>query len=159
MSDGISSRINKTLSKQQLELFRNLINSIELRDLITQKAVYERFELDLGKKENKIEFRNSQKVETTDPVILKNGDVQFNPAYKIDILINETIAMSLFYHYGLVFQILDKETFDTVIKDEDVKQFFLSKQLPRITWSFLREEIYSAMNKCGIRSITLPMMK
>jgi hypothetical protein len=108
---GQPSNIKQELSSEQSLLFRDLLNSIDLRDMIISKASYARSEepIQENKENNNLNFKTSQRLPKTDPVLISDELVEFNPSYSIEISINDTKAMDLIYSYKLIFQVIDKK--------------------------------------------------
>lgn len=149
-----------TLSEDKMALFHELLGAIELHSIILHEMSFKRIPGYTPDGDRlKIGFNTQQRVSDNDPFKLAVHTISFNPQYEIKMIINENEIMGFKYHYGLVFEVRNAEVFERIFSDNQIRKFFVEIQLPRLTWSFLREEVSNAVRKCGFPPVTLPLMR
>lgn len=98
----------------------------------------------------------NQQFADNDPLVQEDGSLIFRPRYTFVIKNGENIIFEATMIAALQFSIEDKRVFDRNWAKEDVKKLFLEKQILRLMWTILRQQLMDCMSRHSMQPIPLP---
>ncbi|HOU39554.1 MAG TPA: hypothetical protein PKW16_11710 [Treponemataceae bacterium] len=135
-----------------------LLSTIELSEIIPTSLNSARLGANLGPGEN-VDLELTQAFADGDPVRSDPIKLVFRP--KFDILVKKGEA-HIFSHtstFVIVFTIANADVFDSLWKDDELKNVFLSKQITKILWPIFRQHVLDGMTRLGLPPVTLQWIR
>lgn len=158
---GIKLLKSNGLTDVQKEQFINLLSQIEIDSIVIDKMQVEKLVDDLSILENEdISVNISFAIREIDPQIT-DSTLLLKPLVKIELLVNEKVLFFMRFVYSVVYIIKpeNKKNIEAILSDSDIKDYFISKQVNKQLWPYLREEVSSTMSKCGLKPIYLQLLR
>ncbi|QTA38517.1 hypothetical protein JYK00_03070 [Thermosipho ferrireducens] len=143
------------LTKEQLKKYSEFLKGLELEDIWVKSDRYTFYD-DMHKPTpGNFDVRVSVKKDNTEIDVAKGRAIM---GYEIVISEKEKIIFKDEIDLVVNLQI-SKDSIDEIFSDNALKEFFIGKQLVKITWPFIREIFYTNLARVGIRPIILPFLK
>jgi hypothetical protein len=98
----------------------------------------------------------NQQFADDDPVINEDGSLIFRPKYFFSIKNGEKVVFEVTMIAALLFSIEDKDAFEKNWAKEEIKKLFLEKQIMRLMWTILRQQLMDCMSRHSLQPIPLP---
>lgn len=98
----------------------------------------------------------SQQFADNDPMRLEDGSLVFRPKYTFNVKVTEKSIFEATMIAGLLFSVEKKELFEKCWADESLKKLFLEKQIMRLMWTILRQQLMDCMSRHSLPPIPLP---
>lgn len=98
----------------------------------------------------------NQQFADNDPMILEDGSLVFRPKYTFTVKVDEVVIFEATMIAALLFSVENKETFESCWADEEVKKVFFEKQITRLMWTILRQQLMDCMSRHSLPPVPLP---
>ena len=98
----------------------------------------------------------NQQFADEDPVKISDTELVFRPKYVFQVKNKEDIVFEATMISALIFSVENKDSFEKCWKDEETRKFFLEKQIVRLMWTILRQQLMDCMNRHSFPPIPLP---
>jgi len=98
----------------------------------------------------------SQQFADDDPLILEDGSLVFRPKYSFNIKVGEKTIFEATMIAGLLFSVENRELFEKCWEDDALKKLFLEKQIMRLMWTILRQQLMDCMSRHSLPPVPLP---
>ena len=138
------------------EKFQQLIKMLQLFDVrfmdSHESVLCLPDNLALGKE---IEIESGQAFAKEDPVVTEES-IFFRVKYVFKFLCEKKVYFKTEYVVMISFKSKDVQKASELLKDEDLKKFFVEKQLNRTLWTILRGTIMDAFNRHSLPPVQLP---
>jgi len=142
-----------TLSKEEFGEFRKLIDSIELRDVITVKQAFE------ANRKHQVAEAVEVTIESAPAKITADAGLNVLKSYRVLVKQGKKSILIFSATYEILFTARNAEKVNAILENEKIRQFFEGLQLSKILWPFIREEFRTASSKAGMKPFTLPFLK
>ncbi len=91
-----------------------------------------------------------------DPMILEDGSLVFRPKYTFAVKVDEAVVFEATMIAALLFSVENKEKYESCWADEEVRKVFFEKQIMRLMWTILRQQLMDCMSRHSLPPIPLP---
>lgn len=92
-----------------------------------------------------------------DPTV-NNDAILFRTKFEFNFTIEGKVFFKTQYVIATTFIAQDTEKVLELLKDEELKDFFLKKQVNRTLWTVLRGTVMDAFNRHSLKPVSLPWM-
>lgn len=144
--------------KQEFSDLLKLLNLINIRLVESKESVVSNTGDTFAENDN-IELNTKVGLEQNSPEFINSKNIlMFNLRYVFTVSKNGENYFNATYIYVVSFTVSDKEKFDKLYRNDDVKEIFIKKQLHRTLWTILRGTLLDAFNRHSLQPITLPWL-
>lgn len=146
--------MNEQIQKELHELNSSLqIRSVQFQDVHSKRSSIF-FTPENWDTEASISW--NQQFADNDPMKLDNGTLVFRPKYTFTVKVEEAVVFEARMIAALLFSVENKEKFDSCWADTEVRKIFLDKQILRLMWTILRQQLMDCMSRHSLPPVPLP---
>ena len=98
----------------------------------------------------------NQQFADNDPMTLENGSLVFRPKYTFTVKVDEAVVFESTMIAALLFSVENREKFENCWADEEVRKVFFEKQITRLMWTILRQQLMDCMSRHSLPPVPLP---
>lgn len=139
------------------ELFQNLLKSLSLSIIQPTKIDFERLgEIPVG--ETNIQINWKMIYPKDEPFVIESNVLKLVPLFEVTISCKNQLIYSHKSIFILLMNILNKEEFESLWKDEEVQKFFREKQVLKTLWPIVRQQVLDGMTRLALPPVSLPWL-
>jgi hypothetical protein len=139
------------------EDFRRFISTLSLQDISIMQLHSERSG-GLPPQNIEVQLEWKQTLADGDPFAMSPDTRVFRPKYELTIKQSGILFFRQISVFFMAFSIKDTAVFDESWANEELKKVFTEKQLRRINWPLLRQQVHDGMSRLGMTPIALPLL-
>lgn len=98
----------------------------------------------------------NQQFADNDPLSLEDSSLVFRPKYSFTVKNGETVIFEATMICALLFSVEKKDLYERHWAKEEVRKVFLEKQIMRLMWTILRQQLMDCMSRHSISPVPLP---
>ena len=137
--------------------FLIFLKTIDLFSIQPIKVNYER-KVKSFLKDRKIHIESSMVFPEKKYNLIEDKVLEIQPYFEISILDDKKVLYSHNTTVEIDFQIIDFPSFSKYWENDDIKTLFFKKQIKKLIWPILRQQVLDGMSRVGLPSVTLPFM-
>lgn len=137
--------------------FTRLISSIKLKEIIQIAIESRRFGDPPGEAGGALNMEWNQAVGKDDPVKFSEISIQFRIRYEFKISFGGNPLFRHIAEFSMFFELMDAATFWSLWADEELQDIFRNRQVLRVLWPFLRQQIHDGMLRLALPPVALPL--
>ena len=98
----------------------------------------------------------NQQFADNDPLALEDGSLVFRPKYSFTVKNGEAVIFEATMICALLFSVEKRELYAKQWANEEVRKVFLEKQIMRLMWTILRQQLMDCMSRHSMPPVPLP---
>lgn len=146
------------MNEQTQKDLQELNSSIQIRSIQFQD-VHSRRTMISFQPENftaKAAISWNQQFADNDPLTLEDGSLVFRPKYSFTVKNGEAVIFEATMICALLFSVEKKDLYERHWANEEVRKVFLEKQIMRLMWTILRQQLMDCMSRHSMPPVPLP---
>lgn len=136
--------------------FASLIQSLELKEIVTLSLTSRRFNNPEAGKEVKFNWNQASAQDT--PEKSPTGTLIFRVKFDADAKQEDAPILTHTTEFAVVFDLKDESQFNEAWESKAVQDAFLGQQITFTLWPLFRQNVYDAMSRLGLNPVTLPWL-
>lgn len=146
--------MNEQIQKKLQELTSSLqIRNVQFQDVHSKRTSISFVPENWG---TEASLTWNQQFADNDPMTLENGSLVFRPKYTFTVKVDEAVVFEATMIAALLFSVENKEKYENCWADEEVKKVFFEKQITRLMWTILRQQLMDCMSRHSLPPVPLP---
>lgn len=137
--------------------FYKLVKSLSLSVIQPTKIDFERLG-EIPADENNIQISWRMIYPKDVPFKIENDVLNLSPLFEVTLSCKNTPVYSHKSIFILLINIIDKEGFDNLWKDEEMQKFFREKQVLKTLWPIVRQQVLDGMTRLALPPVALPWL-
>lgn len=144
------------MSDPTAKQFASLIQSLELKEIITISLNSRRFKNPESGKEVKFNWKQASAQNT--PEKNSDGTLVYQVKFDAEALQEDTPILTHATEFAIIFETKNVEQFDEAWQNKKIQEVFFAQQITFTVWPLFRQNVYDAMSRLGLNPITLPWL-
>lgn len=137
--------------------FQRLVKSLSLSIIQPTKIDFERLgEIPAG--ENNVQISWKMIYPKDAPFVIENDVLNLAPLFEVTLSCNDTPVYSHKSIFIILMNIINKDEFETLWKDEEIQNFFREKQVLKTLWPIVRQQVLDGMSRLALPPVSLPWL-
>jgi hypothetical protein len=146
------------MNEQTQQGLQELISSLQIRNVQFQDIHSRRMMISFQPESltSGSSLNWNQQFADDDPLTLDDGSLVFRPKYSFTVKNGEAVIFEATMICALRFSVENRDFYEKGWANEEVRKVFLEKQIMRLMWTILRQQLMDCMNRHSMTPVPLP---